>query len=120
MNFPSICIYIKFQYKNVKTKQKNKFLTIRYLLDRVVISSRLCYVDETECVYLAANTPSEAFIFELRTLSNDGLLKATDESKAPGEKAMVSAKWIEVFHSQFRNYTAVQRFAVVGMEEWAI
>lgn len=66
----------------------------KWLRERVVWHCRMCFVPQTKCLYLAANTPNQGFIFELRC----------------GE-----ARWTECVgtrrHSQFAD---LHHFAVVG------
>jgi hypothetical protein len=78
----------------------------RYLLERVVVSCRLCSVDQTGCLYLAANTPSEGFLYELAP-------RKEQNPENPEEGKRVLAKWTEIHHAKHRNYTALQTFAVV-------
>jgi hypothetical protein len=63
-------------------------------------------VDQTGCLYLAANTPSEGFLYELAP-------RKEQNPENPEEGKRVSAKWTEIHHANHRNYTALQTFAVV-------
>jgi hypothetical protein len=38
----------------------------KWLRERVVWQCRLCFVPQTQCLYLMANTPNQGFLFELK------------------------------------------------------
>ncbi|KAH7729552.1 Protein F44B9.2 [Aphelenchoides avenae] len=64
----------------------------RLIRDKVVVQCRLCYVEKTQCVYIAVNTPNDGFLYEFGP----------------------NGKWIEVFNQRGRTFADVQFFAVVG------
>lgn len=66
----------------------------KWLRERVVVQCRMCFVPQSQCLYLAANTPNQGFLFELRC---------------------AEGRWAECVgtrrHSQFAD---LHHFAVVG------
>lgn len=74
----------------------------KWLRERVVWQCHLCFVPQTGCLYLAANTPNQGFLFELHSANNNR-----------------QARWTECVgtrrHSQFAD---LHLFAVVGASQF--
>lgn len=67
----------------------------KILLDKPVHQCRACYVEQTDCIYLAVNSPNNCYLFEL---------------KAAGE----GHRWTEVYNMRGKQVADLQVFAVVG------
>lgn len=64
----------------------------KYIQDKVVTTCRVCYVDETDCIYLAVNTPNDCFLYELTA----------------------DCKWTEVYNMRNRQIADICKLATVG------
>lgn len=64
----------------------------KFLQEMVVTTCRVCYVDETDSIYLAVNTPSSCFIYELNA----------------------ECRWTEVHCMRGKQVTDIARLATVG------
>ncbi|KAL3119000.1 hypothetical protein niasHT_003783 [Heterodera trifolii] len=65
-----------------------------WLREHVVTECRLCFVPQTECLFLTANTPNQGFLYELN---------------------IRQGKWTECTGTKrFRNYSDLHPFAVIG------
>ncbi|KAL3103390.1 hypothetical protein niasHS_002576 [Heterodera schachtii] len=65
-----------------------------WLREHVVTECRLCFVPQTECLFLTANTPNQGFLYELN---------------------IRQGKWTECAGTKrFRNYSDLHPFAVIG------
>ncbi|KAI6229467.1 hypothetical protein M3Y95_00534000 [Aphelenchoides besseyi] len=73
-------------------KMLSKCEAPKYIREKVVTTCQVCYVDETDCIYLAVNTPSSCFIYEL----ND------------------KCRWTEVYNMRGRQVSALEKLAVVS------
>ncbi|KAI6188785.1 hypothetical protein M3Y98_00391600 [Aphelenchoides besseyi] len=73
-------------------KMLSKCEAPKYIREKVVTTCHVCYVDETDCIYLAVNTPNSCFIYEL----ND------------------KCRWTEVYNMRGRQVSALEKLAVVS------
>jgi len=64
----------------------------KFLRDKVVVHSRLCHVAETDCIYLAASTPNNAYLYELSP----------------------DCRWTEIYTGRCRSYEDIEPLAVMG------
>lgn len=64
----------------------------KYIQERVVTSCRVCHVEETDCIYLAVNTPNDCYLYELTP----------------------DCKWTEVYTMRGRNVADICKLATVG------
>jgi len=64
----------------------------KFLRDKVIVTCQICCVDETKCVYLAASSPTQGFLYELSP----------------------DCKWSEIYISRGRSFADLQSFAVIG------
>lgn len=70
----------------------------KILLDKPVQSCRICYVDQTDCIYMAVNSPNNSYIFELKETSK-------------------GHRWTEVYTMRGKQVADIQVFAVVGKKK---
>ncbi|CAD5218649.1 unnamed protein product [Bursaphelenchus okinawaensis] len=73
----------------------SKCETPKILRDKPVHNCRICYVEQTDCIYLAVNSPNNCYIYELK------------ESRG-------THRWTEIYNMRGKQIADINVFAVVG------
>uniref|UniRef100_A0A1I7S290 PDZ domain-containing protein n=1 Tax=Bursaphelenchus xylophilus TaxID=6326 RepID=A0A1I7S290_BURXY len=73
----------------------SKCETPKILRDKPVHNCRICYVEQTDCIYLAVNSPNNCYLYELK------------ECKG-------TPRWTEVYNMRGKQIADISVFAVVG------